>query len=50
NKCLLGNKTPPYMQPVQAGSLLATVSNQSMPPAQAPLPPLTKAEVVESPL
>ncbi|XP_045831810.1 glycerophosphodiester phosphodiesterase GDPDL1-like [Trifolium pratense] len=50
NKCLLGNKAPPYMQPVQAGSLLGTVNNQSLPPALAPLPPLTKAEVVESPL
>ncbi|GAU25096.1 hypothetical protein TSUD_257900 [Trifolium subterraneum] len=50
NRCLLGKNTPPYMQPVQAGSLLSTINNQSMPPALAPLPPLTKSEVVESPL
>ncbi|WJX59597.1 glycerophosphodiester phosphodiesterase [Trifolium repens] len=51
NKCLnLGNSTPPYMQPVRAGNLFGVINNQSLPPAEAPLPPLTAAEVVESPL
>ncbi|KAL5101235.1 hypothetical protein RYX36_005562 [Vicia faba] len=51
NKCLnLGDKTPPYMQPVQAGSLYGSLNNQSLPPAQAPFPSLTKSEVVEAPL
>lgn len=51
NKCLnLGNNTPPYMQPVEAGSLFGVISNTLLPPAVAPLPPLTKDEVVEPPL
>ncbi|XP_058742900.1 glycerophosphodiester phosphodiesterase GDPDL1-like [Vicia villosa] len=51
NKCLnLGVKTPPYMLPVQAGSLYQSLNNQSLPPAQAPFPSLTKSEVVEAPL
>lgn len=51
NKCLnLGDKTPPYMQPVKAGDLYKTLDNQTLPPVQAPLPPLTKSEVVEAPL
>ncbi|CAK8538881.1 unnamed protein product [Lathyrus sativus] len=51
NKCLnLGDKTPPYMQPVKAGDLYKTLDNRTLPPAQAPLPPLTKSEVVEAPL
>jgi hypothetical protein len=51
NKCLnLGNNTPPYMQPVKPGSLFSVISKPLLPPAMAPLPPLTKDEVVEPPL
>ena len=51
NKCLnLGSNTPPYMQPVDAGGLFGVISKMSLPPAIAPLPPLTKDEVVEAPL
>ncbi|KAL5101237.1 hypothetical protein RYX36_005564 [Vicia faba] len=53
NKCLnLGEKTPPYMQPVRVGSLYELISQASMSPAQAPapLPLLTESEVVEPPL
>ncbi|XP_058742901.1 glycerophosphodiester phosphodiesterase GDPDL4-like [Vicia villosa] len=53
NRCLnLGEKTPPYMLPVQVGSLYALISRLSMAPAQAPapLPLLTESEVVEPPL
>ncbi|XP_004491450.1 glycerophosphodiester phosphodiesterase GDPDL3-like [Cicer arietinum] len=51
NKCLnLGDKVPPYMQPVQAGSLYGIIPSESLPPALAPLPSLTNSEVVEPPL
>ncbi|KAK6934523.1 Glycerophosphodiester phosphodiesterase domain [Dillenia turbinata] len=51
NKCLgLGNKTPPYMSPVQPGSLMQVIPAQSLPPAEAPFPVLTEAEVNEAPL
>ncbi|KAB1224992.1 putative glycerophosphoryl diester phosphodiesterase 1 [Morella rubra] len=42
NRCLgLGNKTPPYMQPVQPGSLIQIMSEAYLPPAAAPSPILT---------
>ncbi|CAN0915817.1 Glycerophosphodiester phosphodiesterase GDPDL3 [Linum grandiflorum] len=51
NRCLnLGNKTPGYMVPVQAGSMLQIIQPQSLPPAQAPNPPLTENDVAEAPL
>ncbi|KAE9606379.1 putative glycerophosphodiester phosphodiesterase [Lupinus albus] len=51
NKCLkLGNKTPPYMQAVQPGGLYELISKNNLPPAMAPLPPLSDSEVVEAPL
>ncbi|MCH99901.1 glycerophosphoryl diester phosphodiesterase family protein, partial [Trifolium medium] len=51
NKCLnLGNKTPPYMQPVEAGALYRLIDKPSLPPAMAPYPPLTDSEVIEPPL
>ncbi|CAN1242363.1 Glycerophosphodiester phosphodiesterase GDPDL3 [Linum perenne] len=51
NRCLNeGNKAPVYMIPVQAGSLLGIIQPQSLPPAQAPNPPLTENDVAEAPL
>ncbi|XP_004491451.1 glycerophosphodiester phosphodiesterase GDPDL4-like [Cicer arietinum] len=51
NKCLnLGKNTPPYMEAVETGGLYSIISPQSLPPALAPIPPLTKSEVVEPPL
>ncbi|TKY46972.1 Glycerophosphodiester phosphodiesterase GDPDL4 [Spatholobus suberectus] len=51
NRCLnLGNSTPPYMLPVAAGSLLQAIDESLLPPAIAPIPPLTEAEVTEPPL
>ncbi|KAA8523597.1 hypothetical protein F0562_010020 [Nyssa sinensis] len=51
NRCLgLGNKTPAYMSPVQAGSLLQLIPPQILPPAEAPNPILTESDVVEPPL
>ncbi|KAE8691133.1 Glycerophosphodiester phosphodiesterase GDPDL4 [Hibiscus syriacus] len=51
NRCLdRGNKTPGYMTPVQPGSLLQLVTNDYLPPAEAPNPYLTEADVVEPPL
>lgn len=47
---MLGNDTPPYMQPVKAGDLLKLVTKDYLPPAQAPLPSLTESEVAEPPL
>lgn len=38
------------MKAVEPGSLYALLSNNSLPPALAPLPPLTESEVVEPPL
>ncbi|KAK8527154.1 hypothetical protein V6N13_085008 [Hibiscus sabdariffa] len=51
NRCLnRGNKTPGYMTPVQPGSLLQLVTTEYLPPAEAPNPYLTEADVVEPPL
>lgn len=51
NKCLgLGSKTPAYMSPVQAGSLMQVIPPPVFPPAQAPYPVLTESDVVEPPL
>ncbi|KAF8017432.1 hypothetical protein BT93_H2568 [Corymbia citriodora subsp. variegata] len=51
NKCLgLGSKTPVYMSPVQPGSLMQVIPPPALPPAQAPYPVLTVADVVEPPL
>jgi hypothetical protein len=50
NRCL-NRKTPPnYMNPVQPGSLLQLVTTQYLPPAEAPNPILTEADVVQPPL
>lgn len=49
NRCLnLGDKTPSYMVPVPIGGFLQLITD--LPPAEAPLPPLTESEVTESPL
>ncbi|XP_019460982.1 PREDICTED: glycerophosphodiester phosphodiesterase GDPDL3-like [Lupinus angustifolius] len=51
NKCLnLGKNTPPYMQAVQPGALYGLITDNFLPPAVAPLPPLSDSEVVEAPL
>ncbi|GER54924.1 SHV3-like 1 [Striga asiatica] len=50
NRCLGYNGTNPpmYTQPVPPGGLIGLMSNQSLPPAEAPLPVLT--DVTEPPL
>ncbi|XP_039064147.1 glycerophosphodiester phosphodiesterase GDPDL3-like isoform X2 [Hibiscus syriacus] len=51
NRCLRrGNKTPNYMNPVKPGDLLQLVTSDYLPPAEAPNPYLTDADVVEPPL
>ncbi|EEF33338.1 glycerophosphoryl diester phosphodiesterase, putative [Ricinus communis] len=51
NKCLnMGNSTPAYMAPVQPGSLLQLITQDYLPPAEAPNPVLTEADVAEAPL
>ncbi|KOM29774.1 hypothetical protein LR48_Vigan785s000200 [Vigna angularis] len=51
NKCLnLGDKRPTYMDPVAPGGLFSLITPDFLPPAQAPLPPLTESEVAEPPL
>ena len=51
NKCLsLGDKMPPYMLTVPPGGLLQAITKDYLPPAEAPLPPLKAAEVLEPPL
>uniref|UniRef100_A0A1J3CZD1 glycerophosphodiester phosphodiesterase n=1 Tax=Noccaea caerulescens TaxID=107243 RepID=A0A1J3CZD1_NOCCA len=50
NLCLARKEIPFYMAPVQPGGLLQTVSPTSMPPAEAPNPVFTDADVTEPPL
>ncbi|KAL5548521.1 hypothetical protein UlMin_003752 [Ulmus minor] len=51
NKCLgLGQKTPSYMSPVEPGSLIQLITAPYLPPAEAPNPLLTEADVDEPPL
>ncbi|XP_031284220.1 glycerophosphodiester phosphodiesterase GDPDL3-like isoform X1 [Pistacia vera] len=51
NICLnMGNSTPIYMNPVEPGSLIAVVTPPYLPPAEAPNPLLTEADVIEPPL
>ncbi|KAK6947015.1 Glycerophosphodiester phosphodiesterase domain, partial [Dillenia turbinata] len=51
NKCLgLGKNTPAYMSPVAPGNLTQVISPQYLPPAKAPFPVLTEADVDEPPL
>ncbi|XP_042514123.1 glycerophosphodiester phosphodiesterase GDPDL1-like isoform X2 [Macadamia integrifolia] len=51
NKCLnMGNKTPSYMLPVSPGGLMQVITADYLPPAEAPNPVLTDADVIEPPL
>ncbi|RIA05611.1 hypothetical protein BRARA_K00129 [Brassica rapa] len=50
NRCLGSKETPPYMAPVQPGGLLQVVNAASLPPAEAPNPVFTDADVTEPPL
>ncbi|CAH8317786.1 unnamed protein product [Eruca vesicaria subsp. sativa] len=50
NKCLASKETLSYMAPVQPGGLLEVVSPAALPPAQAPNPVFTDADVTEPPL
>ncbi|KAL5737515.1 hypothetical protein ACOSP7_030276 [Xanthoceras sorbifolium] len=52
NRCLNQGKseTPPYMSPVQPGSLMQLITTEYLPPAEAPKPILTESDVVEPPL
>ncbi|KAL1202989.1 Glycerophosphodiester phosphodiesterase GDPDL3 [Cardamine amara subsp. amara] len=50
NLCLNRKETPQYMAPIQPGALLTVVSSASLPPAEAPNPVFTDADVTEPPL
>lgn len=50
NPCLKMNNTPMYMSPVLPGQLIGAISPELLPPAEAPIPLLTEADVVEPPL
>ncbi|KAI3820481.1 hypothetical protein L1987_08029 [Smallanthus sonchifolius] len=44
------DQTPPYMEPAAAGQLLRLITPQMMPPAEAPNPILTDADVDDAPI
>ncbi|XP_076897608.1 glycerophosphodiester phosphodiesterase GDPDL3-like isoform X1 [Bidens hawaiensis] len=44
------DQTPPYMEPAKPGQLLQIISPQMMPPAEAPNPILTLADVADAPI
>ncbi|KVH99195.1 Glycerophosphoryl diester phosphodiesterase [Cynara cardunculus var. scolymus] len=46
----VNDQTPPYMIPAFPGQLLTLMSPQSMPPAEAPNPILTEADVADAPI
>ncbi|XP_021759066.1 glycerophosphodiester phosphodiesterase GDPDL3-like [Chenopodium quinoa] len=50
NLCLKEKNTPAYMSPVQPGQLMQLIVPSFMPPAEAPYPFLSVADVSESPL
>ncbi|KAI3870562.1 hypothetical protein MKX03_022755 [Papaver bracteatum] len=50
SKCLDAKELPPYMTPVQPGSLLQLVTTRYLPPTEAPNPSFTVADVSEAPL
>ncbi|XP_026438355.1 glycerophosphodiester phosphodiesterase GDPDL4-like [Papaver somniferum] len=50
SRCLTGKTSPPYMMPAKPGQLLELVTAQYLPPAEAPNPILTDADVSEPPL
>ncbi|XWS27786.1 hypothetical protein CRYUN_Cryun25bG0010200 [Craigia yunnanensis] len=47
NRCLNRGNTPGYMSPVQPGSLYELITPEYLPPAEAPNPYLTEADVLE---
>lgn len=50
NRCLSANETPAYMQPAGPGQLFSLMTPQLIPPAEAPSPILTDADVAEGPI
>ncbi|ESQ42906.1 hypothetical protein EUTSA_v10012748mg [Eutrema salsugineum] len=50
NRCLTRKDPPTYMIPVLPAGLLSIVSPTSLPPAEAPNPVITEADVTEPPL
>lgn len=50
NHCSTFKVLPPYMTPVQPGSLLTLIIPQFLPPAEAPNPVLIESDVTEPPL
>jgi glycerophosphoryl diester phosphodiesterase len=51
NSCMnMGKKTPNFMAPAHPGDLLQIISKPAQPPALAPAPLLTEADVSEPPL
>ncbi|KAM7250669.1 hypothetical protein ACFE04_022552 [Oxalis oulophora] len=50
NRCSNRNNPPSYISPAEPGGLLKLVTPEQMPPAEAPYPILTEADVVEPPL
>ncbi|PIN06895.1 Glycerophosphoryl diester phosphodiesterase [Handroanthus impetiginosus] len=50
NRCLGDRDRPLYMAPVQPGGLISLITNQFLPPAEAPYPVLRENDVTEPPL
>ncbi|KAI5674737.1 hypothetical protein M9H77_15101 [Catharanthus roseus] len=50
NRCLGYKQLPPYMSPVEPGSLIQLIAPPLLPPAEAPNPVLTENDVIEPPL
>ncbi|WOL06381.1 glycerophosphodiester phosphodiesterase GDPDL4-like [Canna indica] len=50
NSCAKLSTTPNYMKPVRPGFLLSYMTQDSLPPAQAPMPVLNVSNVTEAPL
>ncbi|PIM99215.1 Glycerophosphoryl diester phosphodiesterase [Handroanthus impetiginosus] len=50
NRCLGYKEIPLYMAPVEPRSLISVLTNQGLPPAEAPYPVLTENNVTEPPL
>ncbi|MFS7963666.1 putative glycerophosphodiester phosphodiesterase [Helianthus anomalus] len=52
NRCsgLPSDQIPPYMEPSKPGQLLEFMTPQLMPPAEAPNPILTDADVADAPI
>ncbi|PIN26985.1 Glycerophosphoryl diester phosphodiesterase [Handroanthus impetiginosus] len=50
NRCLGYKEIPLYMAPVEPRGLISVMTNQGLPPAEAPSPVLTENDVTEPPL